>query len=99
MEFCFELLGFDILVDSSYKPWLIEVNAPPAISIDIPLDQWIKESLVKDTIKLLKFPNPLQEQRQRNFQKESQHQLYFAKKEVKQQLISKNISHNIEQLG
>ena len=58
MEFCFELLGFDILVDSNYKPWLIEVNAPPAISVDIPLDQRVKESLIKDTIKLLKFPNP-----------------------------------------
>lgn len=49
---CFEVFGFDILLDSDLKPWLIEVNLSPALSPDSPLDMVIKTNLLVDTFNL-----------------------------------------------
>ena len=49
---CFEVFGFDILVDSDLKPWLIEVNLSPSLSPDSPLDMTIKTNLLVDTFNL-----------------------------------------------
>lgn len=38
----FELFGFDIMIDSNLKPWLIEINAPPALSLYDSIDELIK---------------------------------------------------------
>lgn len=49
---CFEVFGFDILLDSDLKPWLIEVNLSPSLSPDSPLDMTIKTNLLTDTYNL-----------------------------------------------
>lgn len=40
---CFELLGFDVLIDSNLKPWLMEVNLSPSLACDSPIDLKIKQ--------------------------------------------------------
>ena len=50
---CFEILGFDILIDEKLKPWLIEINHAPSFATDTPLDFKIKKDLVADTLQLL----------------------------------------------
>lgn len=49
---CFELFGFDILIDSKLEPWLLEVNLTPALSCDSPLDQKIKANVIADLFSL-----------------------------------------------
>ena len=50
---CFELFGFDVILDSELKPWLLEVNLSPALSTDSPLDAYIKGNLISDTLTLI----------------------------------------------
>jgi hypothetical protein len=50
---CFELLGFDVLIDSDLKPWLLEVNFSPSFATDSPLDLHIKTNLISDTLNLV----------------------------------------------
>ena len=50
---CFELYGFDILLDAKLKPWLLEVNISPSLSSSSPLDKKIKTMLICDTLNLV----------------------------------------------
>ena len=45
---CFETFGFDVLIDSDLKPWLLEVNLSPSLATDAPLDMTIKSTLLTD---------------------------------------------------
>ena len=50
---CYEIFGFDILLDSDLKPWLVEVNLSPSLSTDSPLDHTIKCQLLTDTFNMI----------------------------------------------
>ena len=52
---CFELYGFDILIDSKLRPWLLEVNVCPSLSSSSPLDKQIKTTLLCDIFHLVGF--------------------------------------------
>lgn len=52
---CFELLGFDIIVDDKLKPWLLEVNSSPAMAMDGVADRKVKPDLLKETFQMINF--------------------------------------------
>lgn len=52
---CFEIYGFDILIDSNLRPWLLEVNVLPSLSSSSPMDKFIKTLLLSDTLYLVGF--------------------------------------------
>lgn len=45
---CFELFGFDILLDQKLKPWVLEVNLSPSLACESPLDLKIKGDMMCD---------------------------------------------------
>ena len=53
---CFELYGFDILIDSELKPWLLEVNLSPSLNCEAPIDMKIKSALICDLLNLVGLP-------------------------------------------
>ncbi|XP_069035364.1 probable tubulin polyglutamylase TTLL2 [Lepisosteus oculatus] len=52
---CIELFGFDILIDDNFKPWLLEVNYSPALSLDCAADVTVKKRLLHDLVDLLNY--------------------------------------------
>jgi len=52
---CFEVFGFDILVDEKMKPWLLEVNFSPALGNDCIQDELVKRPLLNDILEILNF--------------------------------------------
>uniref|UniRef100_A0A0A9ZGF3 Tubulin polyglutamylase TTLL6 n=1 Tax=Lygus hesperus TaxID=30085 RepID=A0A0A9ZGF3_LYGHE len=50
---CFELLGFDFILNRRLKPYLLEVNHSPSFYCHTPVDHEVKEPLLRDTFKIL----------------------------------------------
>ncbi|CAH0551742.1 unnamed protein product [Brassicogethes aeneus] len=53
---CFELFGFDILIDDSLKPWLLEVNLSPSLNCESPLDVRLKSAMLADLLTMVGIP-------------------------------------------
>ena len=50
---CFELYGYDILIDQNLKPWLIEINSSPSLSTTTKGDFILKKRLISDVIDIV----------------------------------------------
>ena len=48
----FEILGFDVILDQTLQPWLLEVNRSPSFGTDTNLDLHIKTGVIRDALGL-----------------------------------------------
>jgi hypothetical protein len=53
---CFELFGYDFLVDEDYRTWLIEVNTNPYLGTPNEFLKVLIKKMVDDMIKLIVDP-------------------------------------------
>ena len=55
---CFEILGFDIMLDNECKPWLLEVNNKPSMAAESPFDKVLKTNVIQGAMKIINLkPN------------------------------------------
>jgi len=50
---CFELYGYDILIDDNLKPILIEINANPSLTSNTASDNEMKVKMLDDMLTIL----------------------------------------------
>ena len=50
---CFELYGYDILIDENLKPWLIEINANASLTASTELDAETKIKMLDDMLTIV----------------------------------------------
>ncbi|CAK9074656.1 unnamed protein product [Durusdinium trenchii] len=49
---CFEMYGFDVLIDKDLRPWLLEVNASPSMTTTTEDDRLLKLRLINDVLNI-----------------------------------------------
>lgn len=89
---CFELYGFDILIDKDLKPWLMEVNVSPSLNSSAPLDKKLKTTVISDTLHLIGVVP--YDRKKYEKQMESEKLARFTGLSVNGQTISKAIARN-----
>lgn len=60
-QHCFEIFGYDFIIDSELKPWLIEINTNPCLELSSPLLSQLIPRMLEDALSLtvdMLFPCP-----------------------------------------
>ena len=55
---CYELFGFDVLLDEKLRPWLLEVNISPSLHSACSLDYMVKGPLIAHLLTMAAFHVP-----------------------------------------
>ncbi|KAH8256633.1 hypothetical protein KR026_008673, partial [Drosophila bipectinata] len=56
---CFEVYGYDIIIDNCLKPWLIEINTSPSMHSTTTNDRSLKSRLIDNVLDVVMPPNSL----------------------------------------
>lgn len=51
-KYCFQLFGYDFIIDNKFDPWLIEVNTNPCLEESSSLLKMIIPRMINDLLKL-----------------------------------------------
>ena len=51
-KYCFEIFGYDFIIDANYQPYLLEINTNPGLEISSPLIDELLPRMVDDALKL-----------------------------------------------
>eukprot|EP01033_Poteriospumella_lacustris_P014728 gene14729-10536_t len=57
---CFELYGYDIIIDQDLKPWLLEVNASPSLTANTREDYLMKTEMLHGMLDIIDMEGLLQ---------------------------------------
>lgn len=50
---CFELYGYDIIIDAELRPWLLEVNASPSLTANTNEDYAMKTEMLHGMLDII----------------------------------------------
>ncbi len=89
------MYGFDILIDSSLKPWIMEVNVCPSLSSSSPMDRKIKHILLTDTLNTIGMEHMTKKDKE-NLNEKKKDRLFAMRQD--RRFFSKNIN-NLENLN
>ena len=89
---CFELLGFDIMLTSDFKPMLLEVNHAPSFATDSPLDYDIKKALFTDMFRMLGLSLERKKEKLKGIEEEKLSRLLASKMTLREKMIHKKES-------
>ena len=95
-ENCFELYGFDILIDDHLNCWLMEVNLSPNLHFDAAIDLKIKGEMLAEMFDLIRIvPYDIRNEIYENNSKYSSIAKYLNYKEFKDIKITNEIKQEI----
>ena len=49
---CFEIFGYDFILDENYRPYLLEINSNPGLEFSSPLIRKLLPRMIDDAFKL-----------------------------------------------
>ena len=49
---CFEIFGYDFIIDNDFKPWILEINNNPGLCISSPVIQKLVPRMLDDAFRL-----------------------------------------------